>query len=73
MGDLAKLTMAAEGARELPSEPGALGHELADCLWSVLVLARLYDVDLDAEFTRLVRELDARIERQLAAADEAEG
>jgi NTP pyrophosphatase (non-canonical NTP hydrolase) len=65
VGDLAKLAMAAEGAREMPGGRAALGHELADCLWSVLVLASLYDVDLDAEFARLVDDLESRISGQL--------
>jgi hypothetical protein len=50
VGDLAKPAIAAEGAREAPGGPDALGHELADCLWAVLVLARLHDVDQAAEF-----------------------
>jgi NTP pyrophosphatase (non-canonical NTP hydrolase) len=61
VGDLAKLAMAAEGAREMPGGQAALGHELADCLWSVLVLARLYDVDLSAEFARMTAELEASL------------
>ena len=58
VGDLAKLVMAAEGARELPSGPEAIGHELADCLWSVLVLARLYGVDLEQEFQHMTDDLE---------------
>jgi NTP pyrophosphatase (non-canonical NTP hydrolase) len=77
VGDLAKLAMAAEGAREMPGGRPALGHELADCLWSVLVLARLYDIDLDTEFTQLIGALDAQITGQLRADEsdrpEAEG
>lgn len=67
VGDLSKLVMAAEGIRGALTEDGgpdsedALRHELADCLWSVLVLARLYNVDIEAEFDNLIRELDKRI------------
>jgi NTP pyrophosphatase (non-canonical NTP hydrolase) len=68
VGDLARLVMAQEGARDVPGGREALGHELADCLWSVLVLARLYDVDLDAEFRRTVDELQTDITARLAAA-----
>ncbi|WP_250000964.1 MazG nucleotide pyrophosphohydrolase domain-containing protein [Actinoplanes sp. M2I2] len=53
VGDLAKLVMAAEGVREIPGGREQLGHELADCLWSVLVLAQRYGVDLEAEFARM--------------------
>jgi hypothetical protein len=38
VGDLAKLVTAAEGARDMPGGKPALEHELADCLWSVLIL-----------------------------------
>ncbi|MEQ7006502.1 MazG nucleotide pyrophosphohydrolase domain-containing protein [Actinopolymorpha sp. B17G11] len=65
VGDLAKLTMAAEGARDMPGGRAALGHELADCLWSVLVLARLYDVDLDAEFEQMTAKLAASLTDRL--------
>lgn len=61
VGDLAKLAMAADGARDMPGGHTALGHELADCLWCILVLAHLHDVDLHAEFDRTMRQLDAAI------------
>lgn len=52
VGDLAKLVMEAEGARDGLGGREALEHELADCLWAVLVLARRYDVDLAEAFGR---------------------
>ncbi len=58
VGDLSKLAMAAEGAREAPGGPDALGHELAACLWAVLILARLHDVDLAAEFRQMTDDLE---------------
>ncbi|MFD6534511.1 nucleotide pyrophosphohydrolase [Streptomyces sp. NPDC060184] len=69
VGDLAKLVMAEEGARPHPAAtPGGLAHELADCLWSVLVLARLYDVDLGRAFARTMSELEAAIGADLERA-----
>lgn len=66
VGDLAKLVMAAEGARDAPGDGrAALEHELADCLWSVLILAQRYGVDLDAAFRRTMDELDSSIRAQL--------
>lgn len=62
VGDLAKLVMAVDGRREIADAHRLLGHELADCLWAVLVLADRYGVDLVAEFTRMTDE----IEQQLA-------
>jgi NTP pyrophosphatase (non-canonical NTP hydrolase) len=61
VGDLAKLVMAQEGAREMPGGRAALGHELADCLWSVLILADAYGIDVADEFARAMNELSASI------------
>jgi NTP pyrophosphatase (non-canonical NTP hydrolase) len=61
VGDLAKLVGAAEGARDMPSGRNPLGHELADCLWSVLVLANAYDVDLATEFNTTMDELETAL------------
>ncbi|MFC8080417.1 MazG nucleotide pyrophosphohydrolase domain-containing protein [Streptomyces sp. NPDC057307] len=43
----------------------ALEHELADCLWSVLILAHRYGVDLDHAFRRTMDELDSSISARL--------
>lgn len=67
VGDLAKLVMAEEGAREMPGGREALEHELADCLWSVLILAYRYDVNLGAAFERTMDELDQAISTRLSA------
>lgn len=61
VGDLAKLVAAAEGARDMPPGRNPLGHELADCLWSVLILANAYDVDLATEFHATMDELETAI------------
>ena len=50
VGDLMKIVMAKAGARPLAQVDDRLAHELGDCLWSVLVLARLYGVDLERAF-----------------------
>lgn len=65
VGDLAKLVMAEEGARDIPGGRAALEHELADCLWSLLILAHRYDVDLEAAFDHTMTELDTAIRSQL--------
>ncbi|MBJ7902496.1 hypothetical protein IF655_04220 [Streptomyces sp. DSM 110735] len=70
VGDLAKLVMAQEGARDVPGGRRALEHELADCLWSVLVLAHHYDVDLEAAFHRTMTELTASVGARLATNDD---
>jgi NTP pyrophosphatase (non-canonical NTP hydrolase) len=67
VGDLAKLVMAAEGARSMPGAREGLEHELADCLWAVLILAYRYEIDLEAVFDRTMDELDRAITRRLAS------
>lgn len=61
VGDLMKLTMARAGIREIPGAEQKLGHELADCLWSVLVLAKLYEVDLEKEFAQMVSDISTKL------------
>lgn len=61
VGDLMKLVMAKAGARPIAEVDRKLGHELADCLWSVLVLAELYGIDLEKEFLRTMDELEAKL------------
>ncbi|TCC33254.1 nucleotide pyrophosphohydrolase [Kribbella speibonae] len=62
VGDLAKLVQGKAGVRDREDLERALAHELADCLWSVLVLADAYGVDLEAAFdstmTAIGRSLD---------------
>ena len=66
VGDLAKLVMAQEGARADTGGRAALGHELADCLWSVLVIAHAYQIDLEHEFQTTMRALERSITARLA-------
>lgn len=61
VGDLAKLVQAKAGVRRIEDCDARLAHELADCLWSVLVLARTYEVDLAAAFTGTMDELEGRL------------
>lgn len=65
MGDLSKIIMAKHGLRPMEDVDAKLAHELADCLWSVLVLAETYGVDLPAEFTKTMDQLDAKIDSEL--------
>lgn len=54
VGDLAKLVMAENGKREIENSKEKLEHELADCLWSVIVLAKLHDVELEQSFLNTI-------------------
>lgn len=58
VGDLSKFVMAEEGARSFPGDNRArLIHELCDCIWSCLVLADRYNIDLATEFPAQMDDL----------------
>ena len=61
VGDLMKLVMAKSGARPVDDPDRKLAHELSDCLWSVLVLAKLYDVNLEKEFLATMSGLEKKL------------
>lgn len=61
VGDLMKLVQGKAGVRERADLDRALAHELADCLWSVMVLADVYGVDLEESFLRTMGELEERL------------
>lgn len=68
VGSLSKIIMAKHGLRAMENVEAKLAHELADCLWSVLVLAEKYDVNLEAEFLKTMGELKERIARERSEA-----
>ena len=63
VGDLMKLVMAKEGIREIEDVDKKLAHELADCLYSVFVLAERYEVNIEKEFLNTMDELDNRLKK----------
>lgn len=67
VGDLAKLIQAHAGVRDIDDCTAKLGHELSDCLWSVIVLANKCGIDLQAEFSRNTEELMAYVSGELAS------
>lgn len=60
-GDLQKLIMAKENLRDIEDVDAKLAHELADCLWSILVIANYYGLDLEKEFLRTMSHIADRI------------
>lgn len=64
VGDLMKLVQAKEGIRAAENVDEALAHELSDCLWSIIVLADKYNVDLEAAFVKTMGDLDNRLSEQ---------
>ena len=61
VGDLAKLILAENGKRNIANSKEKLEHELADCLWSVIVLAHQYRVDLESSFVNTMNELEKHL------------
>jgi len=64
VGDLAKLVMAVNGRREIPDARAKLAHELADCLWSVIVLAQAHEIDLEEAFLSTMDDLEVWINKK---------
>ena len=64
VGDLTKLVLSRNGVRDIPDAEAKLAHELADCLWCVLVLSHRYGVDLEQAFVRAMDEIERHIRRQ---------
>lgn len=64
VGDLLKLVMAKENLRDSKGIDidAKLAHELSDCLWSVLILADKYGIDIEAAFNTTMQELDTRLD-----------
>lgn len=58
VGDLAKLLIAHGGVRSIPDAEQKLAHELADCLWSILVLSQKVGIDLEGAFLRTMDDLE---------------
>jgi NTP pyrophosphatase (non-canonical NTP hydrolase) len=65
VGDLAKLIQADAGVRKIDDCKAKLGHELSDCLWSIMVLANKCGIDLEAEYSRNTRELIEYVSSEL--------
>jgi NTP pyrophosphatase (non-canonical NTP hydrolase) len=65
VGDLAKLIQAHAGVRSIDNCQAKLGHELSDCLWSIIVLANKCGIDLEAEFVRNTREIAEYVSNEL--------
>ena len=61
VGDLAKLVIAENGKRNIANSRDKLEHELADCLWSVIVLANVHGIDLENSFLNTMDDLEKHL------------
>jgi hypothetical protein len=67
-GDLMKIVMAKENVRDLWDHyqlDEKLAHELSDCLWSLLVLANIYNINLEKKFVENMKKLEEKIEKNI--------
>jgi NTP pyrophosphatase (non-canonical NTP hydrolase) len=56
--NLVKLVMAQHGKRVIANSTEKLGSQLAHCLWSVIVLAKMYNIDLEQSFMETMDKLE---------------
>jgi len=63
IGDLVKLVMAESGRRDIPDSKRKLEHELADCLWSIIVLADLHEINLEKSFLETMDTLERHLSK----------
>lgn len=64
VGDLQKLIMSIENMRSIDDARDKLGHELSDCLWSIIILADYYEIDIEKQFKEGMDTLDEKIEKE---------
>ena len=58
VNNLVKLVMAEHGKRSIPNSKEKLEAQLAHCLWSVVVIAKMQDVDLETSFMEAMDRLE---------------
>jgi len=66
VGDLMKLLIAKSGVRAIAEVDSKLEHELSDCLWSVLILARMYNIDIEKVFSETMDQLELKVGKLLS-------
>jgi len=61
VGDLVKFLVAHSGMRSIADAEQKLTHELADCLWSIMVLSQMVGVDLEDAFLHTMDDLELHL------------
>jgi NTP pyrophosphatase (non-canonical NTP hydrolase) len=56
--NLVKLLQPEEGRREIMNRTEKLGSQLSHCLWSVIVLAKMHNVDIEQSFMETMDKLE---------------
>lgn len=58
VNNLVKLVKAQHGKGEIANSAEKLGSQLAHCLWSVIVLSKMHNVDLEQAFMEAMDRLE---------------
>jgi len=58
VNNLVKLVMAEHGKREIANSKEKLETQLAHCLWSVIVLSKMHDIELEQSFMEAMDRLE---------------
>ena len=61
VNNLVKLVMAQHGKGAIANSTEKLGPQLSHCLWSVIVLAKMHDVDLEHSFMETMDKLETHL------------
>ncbi len=65
VGDLTKLVMAKSGYRKYDDVDKKLAHELADCLWSIIIIADELGINLEKEFLKIMDGLKKKVSSKI--------
>ena len=58
VNNLLKLVSAGHGKGQIANSTEKLGSQLSHCLWSVIVLAKIYNIDLEQSFMETMDKLE---------------
>ena len=61
VNNLVKLVMAQHGKRVIDKSGDKLSAQLAHCLWSVIVLSKMHNVDLEQSFMEAMDRLETHL------------
>lgn len=60
LGELVEQVMAREKYRDGENVEAKIEHELADCLWALLMLAKHLDVDIERSYREMIQVVEQR-------------
>ena len=60
VGELANAIQVKEGWKSRKRSKAEIVDSVCDCLYSILCIAAIYDIDLDKEYQKVLNEIDER-------------